>query len=346
MFIYRLHGLDFVERFKVCVFMELRKVQRTNSGTFFISLPKHWAERVGLDKGAVLGFSESMDGCLCLDPQYEIKGKPLSVVLKPSPILDREIVGRYLLGFDEIRVEGRNRISPEERALVKRTSDGLIGLEIVEEDYSSIVLQCWLELAASQPEKILRREYNIAAGMHRDAVRAFLERDKHLAKNVIARDVETNRFYFLLVRTLRTVIQNPTLGKKLGIRAIDCLDYRLCASLVEIIGDRSVEIAHKVLALKEIKLSKDVVKLMENFHSMAFKAQEKALKAFFGYNVLLAEEVKSERTKMERILHEIETTAKNQPAETVPLILTVASSIYRIFWHSIDIADLVMKKEL
>ncbi len=326
--------------------MELRKVQRTNSGTYFVSLPKHWAERVALDKGMVLGVSESKDGCLCLDPQYEAEHRPLSITLKPNPYLDREIVGRYLLGYDEIRVEGRKRILPMERALIKQTLNRLIGLEIVEEDYTSIVLQCWLEITASQPEKLLRREYNIAASMHRDALRAFLECDIHLAKNVIDRDVEANRFYFLLVRTLRTVIQNPTLGEKLGIRSIDCLDYRLCASLVETIGDRAVEIAHKVLALKNIKISEDVYRLLGRFHSKVFEAQEKALKAFFGYNVILAEDVRAGRIEMEQDLHKIETSAKNQPAEAVPLILAVASSVYRIFGYSVDVADLVMPKQL
>jgi len=325
--------------------MELRKVQRTNSGTFFVSLPKDWAERVGLDKGMVLAVLETSDGRLCLDPQYDAERKPLSVTIRPTPYLDREIVGKYLLGYDVIRVEVKNRISPHERALIKHASRRLVGLEIVEEDYARIVLQCLLEPAAFPPEKILRREYNIAAGMHRDAVSAFLEGDVHLAKNVIARDDEVNRLYFLLVRILRTIIQNPNLGEKLEIRSIDCLDCRMCASLVETIGDRAVEIACKALLLKALKISKEVSKLMNKFHSMVFKAQEKALKAFFGHTVVLAEEVRNERAKMESMLHDIEAAMK-QSEEVVPLILAVASSMYRIFGHCVDIADLVMPKEL
>lgn len=326
--------------------MELRKVQRTNSGTFFVSLPKGWADRVGLDKGAVLAVSESIDGRLCLDPQYDAERQPLSVIIKPTPYLDREIVGKYLLGYDVIRIEAKNPISPEERALIKQASSRLVGLEIVEEDYARIVLQCLLEPAAFPPEKILRREYNIAASMHRDSVSAFLDGDVHLAKNVTARDDEVNRLYFLLVRILRTVIQNPSLSEKLEIRSIDCLDYRMCASLVETIGDRAVEIAYKALTLKDVKISGEVSQLIAKFHSMVFEAQEKALKAFFGHDVILAEEVRDERIKMENMLHGIEAAAKKQSTEAVPLILAAASSMYRIFGHSVDIADLAMPKEL
>ena len=325
--------------------MELRKVQQTNSGTFFVSLPKDWAEHAGLNKGTVLAV-ESVNGRLCLDPQYEVERKPLSVVLKPTPYLSREIVGKYLLGYDVIHIETKNRISPQERALVKQTSDRLVGLEIVEEDYARIVLECLLEQAASSPEKILKREYNIVASMHRDAVSALLEGDEHLAKNVIARDVEANRFYFLLVRTLRTIIQSPNLGEKLGVRSIDCLDYRLCASLVETIGDRAVEVASKSLALRNVEFSKEMSQLIANLHSFAFEAQQKALRAFFGHNVALAEEVRSERPKVETLLHDIESVAKKQKTDVVPLILAATSSLYRIFGHGVDIADLVIPKEL
>ena len=326
--------------------MELRKVQRTESGTFFVSLPKRWADRVGLDKGAVLAASESTNGRLCLDPRSEAERRPLTSVLKPTHYLDREIVGKYLLGYDVIRVEAKNRISPEERALIKESSSRLVGLEIVEEDYARIILQCLLEPTAFPPEKILRREYNIAASMHQDSVRAFLEGDAHLAKNVVARDDEVNRLYFLLVRILRTIIQNPSLSEKLEIRSIDCLDYRMCASLVETIGDRAVEIAHKTLTLEDMKVLGEILQLTSKFHSKVFKSQEDAIKAFFNRDVVLAEEVRDERRNMERMLHDIESAAKRQSTEVVPLILATASSIYRVFGHSVDIADLVMPKEL
>lgn len=326
--------------------MELRKVQRTNSGTFFVSLPKEWAERVGLQRRMALAVSESNDGRLYLDPRYDVERKPLSVTIKPTSHLGRSIVGEYLLGYDEIRVEASNRILPEERTLVKQTSSSLVGLEIVDEDHAQIVLQCLLEPAATSPETILRREYNIAAGMHRDAVNALLADDVDLAKNVIDRDVEVNRFYFLLVRTLRKAIQNPSSGEKLGIRPIDCLDYRLCASLVEAIGDGAVEIGNKALELKDMKISEDVSRLIRRFHSIIFAAQEKALKAFFGHDTMLAEEVRVERTKVESIFREIESEAKKSSARVVPLIITAVSSMYRIFGHSIDISDLVMPRKL
>jgi len=324
--------------------MELRKVQKTSGGTFFVCLPKEWADKSGLSKSSVISVSEASNGRLVLDAKYGVERAPQVAVVKPSAFLNREIVGKYLLGYDTIRVEAKDRISHEGREQVKLASSRLIGLEIVEEDYARIVMQTLLEPSAYPPEKILRREYSIAAGMHRDAVSAFVGGDVHLAKNVIERDDEVNRLYFLLVRILRTVIQNPSLSEKLGILPIDCLDYRLTASLVESIGDQSVQIAGKTMRLKEEKLAKEVSTVIIKFHRLAFEAHENALTALFTRDVALAESVRAMRENVSNVFHDAESVASAQPIDVAPHVLAVASLISRIYENSVDIADLVMPR--
>ncbi|TET20835.1 phosphate uptake regulator PhoU [Candidatus Bathyarchaeota archaeon] len=324
--------------------MDLRKVQRTSGGTFFVCLPKEWAERSGLQRSSVVAVSEMADGRLCVDPKYDVEHVPRVALVKPSPYLDREIVGKYLLGYDVIRVEAKDRISPVDRERVKQASSGLVGLEIIEEDYSKIVMQCLLEPSTFPPEKVLRREYSIASDMHRDAVTALVEGDVHLAKNVVARDNEVNRLYFLLVRSLRTVVQNPGLSEKLGVLPIDCLDYRLMASLVESIGDRSVQIADKVVKLKGVKLPKKLLQLVMRFHRLVYEAHENALKAVFSRNVSVAESVRNERENVLSVFGEVEAEVGGLSVDVATHVLAVASLMNRIYDNSVDIADLVMPK--
>jgi len=323
--------------------LELRKIQRTGGGTFFVCLPKGWAERNGLDRGSLVALSETVDGRLIIDAKYGVEPAPRVVVIKPTPHLDREIVGKYLLGYDIIRVEAKERISPGDRERVKQAASRLIGLEIIEEDYAKIVMQCLLEPSAFPPEKILRREYSIASSMHRDAVTALVEGDVHLAKNVISRDNEVNRLYFLLVRILRTVVQNPGLSEKLMIRPIDCLDYRLTASLVESIGDQSAKIAENGINLGA-KIAKEPSQLLLKLHNVVYESHENALKALFSRDVLVAESVRAKHETVTATFHEIETIAHTQPIELAPHVLAAASSMNRIYDHSVDIADLVMPK--
>jgi len=324
---------------------ELRRVQRTPGGTFFVCLPKSWAERYGLKKGWVLALSETGDGRLMVEARHGGEPPQRVVTLKPGPYLGREIIGTYLLGFDVIRVEGRDRIGPETRDVIKNTVSHLVGLEIVEEDYASAVLQCLLEPSGFPPEKILRRGYTIAAGMHRDVAKAFVDGDVSLAKSVMARDDEGNRLYFLLVRILRTVIQNPGLSGKLGVGPIECLDYRLAASLVEAIGDECVRVAEKSVELGGKKLAESLRKQFLAFHAVCFEAQENALTAFLTGAIDLAERVRGMRDKVEEEISEIEEVARAQSLDVVAQILAAASFLRQIYEHSVDIADLTVHEK-
>jgi phosphate uptake regulator len=325
---------------------ELRRVQRTSSGTFFVCLPKSWAQRCNLKRGAVVGISEGANGKLVIDAKYGSELLPKTVILESGPLLDREIVANYLLGVDVIRVQGKERIGFEAREAVKSTVSGLIGLEIVEEDKSGIVLQCLLEPSGFPPEKILRRAYAIAAGMHRDVINAFVEGEIQLAKSVIARDNESNRLYFLLVRILRTIIQNPGLSEKLGVGPIECLDYRLVASLVEAMGDECVRIAQKTVELKGAKPDKELGKLFTDFQTVCFEAHEKALTAFLTADIDLAEKVRDMRKIVEKEFACIEGLAQAQSIDVVPRILAIASFLRQMYEHSVDISDLAVPRGL
>src|SRR4030067_3872220 len=112
---------------------KLRKVQRTPTGIFFVCVPRSWAEKHGLKKGALVSLDEASDGKLFIDAKFDVEQLPKVAILVPGPFLGREIVGRYLLGFDVIRVEAKDRVDFDVRNVVKQTVGSLVGLEIVEE---------------------------------------------------------------------------------------------------------------------------------------------------------------------------------------------------------------------
>jgi phosphate uptake regulator len=319
---------------------ELRKVQRTPTGTFFVCLPRSWAEQHGLRKGTLVALDET-DGKLLIDPKYNAEQVPRDATLNAGPYLRREIIGRYLLGFDIIRIEAKERIDFDVRNIVKATVSSLIGLEIIEEIYSQIVLQCLLEPSGFPPEKILRRNYAIVAGMNRDAANSFIDGDMQLAKSVIARDDESNRLYFLLVRILRTIIQNPSLSEKLGLTPIECLDYRLAASLIEAMGDACVQVAAKTIELNGAKPSEETRKLLVDLQAICCEAHEQALKSFVNKDIALAESVRNIHNRLEAMFPDVEKATKDEPLEVMPHILAVVSFLRQIYEHSVDLADLV-----
>jgi phosphate uptake regulator len=321
---------------------DLRKVQRTPTGTFFVCLPRDWSNEHGLKKGVLVALNRTSDGKLFIDPQYNDEPIPKVTTIFVGPYLGREIIGHYLLGSDTIRIESKERIDVDVRSTVKSTVASLIGLEIFEENHSQIVLQCLLEPSGFPPEKILRRNYAIVAGMHRDALNSFIDGDSQLAKSVIARDDENNRLYFLLVRILRTILQSPGLGEKLGLTTIEGLDYRLAASLVEAMGDACVQIATKTLELDGAKPPEAVRKLLADLQLICYSAHDQSFKSFMNSDISIAETVRQMRARVGAIISGIEQVAKGQPFEVLPQTLAVTAFLKQIFEYSVDLADLVV----
>jgi len=324
--------------------MELRRIQMTRSGTFFVTLPKDWALKNGLTRGSVVYTLVTPDGRLIIDPRYKLERYPLTTTLKPNQYLRREIVSKYLLGYDVIRISAKDRIMMEDREVIKETVNKLIGLEIIEEDHANIVIQCLLQPAALPPEKILRREYLISAGMLRDSVTAVLQRDIQLARSVIARDNEVDRLYFLLVRILRTVIQNPRLSEKLEVYPIDCLDYRLTASLVESVGDQASMIAEHAIRLKGIEMPEKTIEALKALHRRVYESYQDAVTAFLSHSISTAESVREKREEVMRLCETAESACAELPTEAYQRMISIISLISNIYDHSVDISDLTIPK--
>jgi phosphate uptake regulator len=322
---------------------DLRKVQQTPTGTFFVCVPREWAQKNGLKKGSLVNLEMTSDGKLLVDSKYDVEQQPKVATLNVGPFLGREIVGRYLLGYDIIRIEAKERIDSTVRNLVKSTANSLAGLMIVEETPSMISLQCLMQQQPfTSPEKILQRNHASAARMIRDAANSFVNGDIDLAKNVIERDVENNKFYFLLVRILRTIIQNPRLSEKIGITPIECLDYRLAASLIEGIGDACVQLASSTLSLNSVKLFEELRKLLIELQSACYDANEQALKSFLTKDISMAENVRNLRGKIEGTCSNVELVAKDASVDLMPQILAAVSFLRQIYERSVDMADLVV----
>ncbi|MFA5571981.1 MAG: phosphate uptake regulator PhoU [Candidatus Bathyarchaeia archaeon] len=321
---------------------DVRKIQQTPTGTFFVCLPRGWAKEHGLQKGSQVNLEVTNNGKLFIDTQFDVEPELKSVTLNIGPYLSREIVGRYLLGYDIIKVEAKDRIDSNMRNLVKSTANSLAGLMIVEETPSMMILQCLMQQPFTSPEKLLQRNQASIARMIRDATSAFVAADIDLAKNVIERDVENNKFYFLFVRILRTILQNPRLSEKFSIAPIECVDYRLIAGFIESIGDACVQIASSTLKLDNTKLSGDLRRLMLDLQSICVDATEEAFRSFLCKDVAKAESVRKMKVKVDTYSSQIEVVSKESSVDLMPHILETVSFLRQIYERSVDMADLVV----
>ncbi len=324
--------------------MDVRHVQETGGGTLFISLPKPWAKRHNLSRNTIVYVVERGDGSLVVNSQYDSEKNIKVGHIGLSPYLEQEIVGKYLQGYDALEIESKDRISPLQREQVKTIFNRLIGLEIVEETANKIVLQFLLEPSAFLPQKILHREFLISSGMLKDALSAFIEKDINLAKNVVERDDEVDRLYFLLVRTLRQALLLPDLWEKKGLPLIDCLDYRLFASFIEATSDRTTEFTQDVMKVGDISmpssLSQKIFELGELSHNM----YETAASSFLSRSFDISRDVLKQHQSAFDVIQELDQIVLNQPLNVASFASSLIVSLRKICDYSVDIADLVMPK--
>jgi len=322
--------------------MELRKLQRTPDGTYLVTIPKAWAKRAGLGAGSVISYEERQDGRLLLSPKIDEERQPLETIIEASALVRREIIERYLLGYDIIRIQAKDTITPELRDEARRTTKRLVGLEVLEEDSKRMVIQCLIEPSLLIPEKILRRLEMLSMPMQLDATRAFVDSDLELAKNVTERDEEVDRWYFLMVRLVRAAISDTYLLEKIKVSAVDCLDYRLLASYIETFADYSVTVARNVQ--KETPIPKGHQILLEKAGALINMMYRDAVGAVLSRDMKLVSSTTKRFEESKKLLSQAESTITKAPRPLVNHLVAVLIAMNRMSEISVDISDLTLTR--
>jgi len=309
--------------------MELRKLQKTGGSTYVVSLPKKWIERERLGRGSLVTINEQRDGALAISAGSRKEEGSREIQIIADSTLLRHLIEKYLLGYDVLRVKSKNKFSEKEKSDIKKNLNRLIGLEIMEETSDSITLHYLLDPEEVSILKTLRRMYTIVSVMHKDLITALETGDKNLLRDVIQRDAEVNRLYFLLVRQIRTGIQNPALLDKEGLTSLECVDYRLIAKIIETIGDNLVNAAENLGKLKKTKLPADLKK----FAQETFEIHKRAFDALLKKDEILANSAREMRQKLK-----IEKLRVDKSAAEV------VNSFVRVADFGQDIADIVVSE--
>ena len=317
--------------------MEIRKLQCTGGGTYILSLPKKWIEKYSLDKGDSFALFEQENG-LFITPKFEEK-KEKQVEITADEFVSRKIMTSYTYGYTALQITGD--LTNEIRSQIRETVDKLLGYEIIDEKEKVISVQDLLNPSELPIEKALKREYFLASSMHNDLTEAVSTGVFTLVNDIIARDSEVDKLYFLIVRQLRSALQNTGFAEKVGVSPLECLDFRIVAKNVEEIGDSAEAAARNLLGVTSIEsnIAEDLVKFSNLAHSM----HETAFKAFLEADRTRANMVIERRKEVKKRKEELD--ERILKADQAVLLGNVVENIQIICEKGSDIADLVFKPE-
>jgi phosphate uptake regulator len=260
--------------------METRKIQVTGGSTYTVSLPKTWATENDVSSGMTVEIYAE-DDTLLITPQNDVDHQEgtLEVASLEDEQLKRAILTMYVSGFDVIRLEA-GRITTEQRRAIRSAIQGLIGVEVVEEQSGCVVIQDLLDSAELSIVNAVSRMRLIATSMLSDALTALVENDDDIAQDVIERDDDVDRLFLVVSRIFRATLRSPGAAEGLGVSREDCFDYHSSARQLERVGDHAVKIARLALKLEEVP--EDVADALLALHEDAAAIIERSMDALFA----------------------------------------------------------------
>jgi phosphate uptake regulator len=311
-----------------------RKIQKIGRSSYFINLPKKWIEQFNLDRGSIIKLSISKNGSLIIEPTGEAKEENVATIHITSTI-SRDIISKYLLGYKTIRIVSSRGLTEDEIKIIKDTVRFLIGLEVVEEGLNEVIIQSMLDVESIHPSKLISREGIIAEGILRDSITSLVKRDINTALLASRRDEEINRFYFLLVRVLRSALQNYNIISKFNLTPLDIVDYRLAASYIESVGDCATNIARCSVEIISNNVEEDKLNTIVDISNKIVGFYRRAITAFLDKDYKIANDIIS---TVKRFREEIDGELKIVDGR----LFNVFSNLERITMLIVDIADLVL----
>ena len=330
--------------------MESRKVQKVGYSTMTVSLPSEWAKQNNINPGDLVFLIPEKDGTLKIMPsQIAQKEEAEEYIINADAcdeqgLLERIVVGSYILGRDVIRVTSATRIRKEHVDEIRRIVRKLIGLGILEETPKNILLQCSVDPTKFKLDMLTRRLSLIASTILSETMRAFLDNNKSLANEAINREDEADTIYYLAVRLLLSAQSKPDIAEQIG--ATDILFIpatRLILQYLELIADYSEDMAKKIIAIEVYrdKLEKDIVENICHLGELTQTIFQRAVDCVFTRDLKVANGV----LEMKNVL-EMESERLMRELPEIPFLRAIISCLDKIADKGATIADVAINRAL
>ena len=261
--------------------MERRKVQLTGGSTYTVSIPKDWARNHDISAGEEVVFHPD-NGSLLVTPAAagEQTRGVLDVEDRTGDALTRAVMTMYVSGFDVIELTGTS-ITPGQRRVIREATQGLVGLEVLEETPDRVVIQDLLDSAELSVHSAVERMHLIARSMLEDAVAALVDYDPDLAREVADRDDDVDRLFNVVSRIFRGTLRSPTMAREIGLSRENCFDYHSSARQLERVADHAAKIGQVTLEL-DATVPEGIAESLESLLEEALSVIETAFEALFA----------------------------------------------------------------
>ena len=330
--------------------MESRKVQKVGYSTITVSLPSEWVKQNDINPGDSVFLAPEKDGSLRVMPQKVAQKEEAEEYIVNADacheegLMERIVIGSYVLGRDVIRINSSHRIRKEQMEEIRGIVRKLIGLGILEETSKNILLQCSIDVRKFQLDMLIRRLSVLASTILSETLQALAENNNALAEEAIRREDEADMIYYLALRLLLTAQKKPNIAAELGLSDPLIIPAgRVLLQDLESIADYGESIARKVISLGAYrdKLSPQVIDDIHHLGELAHTIFQKAVDCGFSRDLKVANGLLA----MKNVL-EVESNRLMQQLPEIPYLRATISDLSKIADKGASIAHLAINLAL
>jgi len=315
-----------------------RKVQVTGGGTFLVTLPKSWADAVGVGRGSEVTLIPNDSGTLLLVPTGAREGNRCRLTMddRGAVELQRDIIARYIAGYDVIEVGG-GRMRHEQRRTVRQIAQSLVGLEILEESQTAVVLHAVASMSDFPIGQTIHRIFEITLGMLDDAISACRTWDEELARDVAERDGDVDRLVLLVARQFGLLLRDLLVEEDVQLSRFEFHHHQAVADQLERVADHAVKVSRATLALGAA-LSDDVGRQITEAHAESRVILSEAVHAFEVRDPKRANHVLEHKEQREQLLEWTQGAIREQPDNALSISI-IMDSLLRTREYGFNIAE-------
>jgi len=327
--------------------IEVRKIQVAGKSSLAVTIPKRWAEVLGINAGSPVylefrGYEIAMLPALMV---HEVETQRV-IEVKPGEGSDsviRRVISAFIKGAQIIRVTFMGSIDRELIDEVTREISVRVPMVETISYGDGEVKVTVLSPTSSMPIKsFIARMSNVVSGMFKDAlslIKMDPEERLSVARDVMDRDYDVDRNYMLIHRLINMTINGLISVKSVEIddrpELLSCL---LVSKSLERSGDHSWRIAQWMLEVGSI--NENVADLILVLGDEVNNLHKSAVSSFLSRDVDKAQTVLDMRNSIAQRRVEVNNALKAYSI-TGPLNLVI-ESIGRLAAYAYDIAEITL----
>jgi len=322
--------------------LEIRKLQTTAAGTFIVTIPKEWTQKLSLKRGDLVSV-ELEENDIVISPtktKMSSESKSLNIdQFKDQKLLELCITASYIQGHDITEIVSSSKINPDQKRWIRQAVDGLIGVEI-EEDYADrLILQNLIDPSKFHIDKLLEKFSTTSGAVFQDAINALIQNDLTLAQDAYERGEQSTKLYRLLMRQALHAARSRKMRDEMDLPDVSNVVVKIIATReIGRMAYYAMRIAQHVSEIEK-KLDEQIIAIIQKMAKITGEMQEQSLKALLNRDLDLASTIIDKMVSVRKLYESAYTLIPKHSERSSLALSLIIRDIRAVAGYAVALAD-------